>query len=108
MQCRSYSVQLARAYETLQAQDTEVLVIGGGKPKDAASLVRTYKLPFPVLADPDRAVYLSYGLDKAMFVIQRSASIIVNKQGVVGYFHKTTNPMEWLDKDSVTQLIEAL
>ena len=29
MQCRSYSVQLARSYETLQEQDTEVLVIGG-------------------------------------------------------------------------------
>lgn len=101
-------MQLARAYESLQEQDTEVLVIGGGSVKNAANLVKTYKLPFPVLADPDRAVYLSYGLDKAMFVIQRSASIIINKQGIVSYFHKSTNPMVWLDKESVTQLLAGL
>ncbi len=108
MQCRHFAVQLGRHYETLQAQDTEVLVIGGGKQKDAASLARSYKLPFPVLADPDRAVYLNYGLDKAMLFIQRSASIIVNKQGIVGYFHKATNPMEWLNEESVTRLLDEI
>jgi peroxiredoxin len=85
-----------------------VLVIGGGKQTDADKIARRFKLPFPVLADPDRAVYLSYGLDKAMWLIQRSASLLVNKQGIVTYFHKVTNPNDSVNKDELMQAITRL
>lgn len=108
MQCRNHASLLGRLYDELQAQDTEVLVIGGGDQPSATKLKKSLKLPSPVLADSDSEVYLSYGLDKAMWVIQRSASILVDKQGVVRYFHKATNPNDSVDKDELLQAIAKL
>lgn len=85
-----------------------MLVVGGGKPQGAERLALNYKLPFPVLADEDKSAYLSYGLDKAMLFIQRSALLVVDKQGIVNYFHKVTNPMEWLSYDSLESVIAEL
>lgn len=92
MQGRHHASQLGGLYDELQAQDTEILVIGGGNQSDAAKSKKSLTLPCPVLADSDREVYLSYGLDKAMWVIQWSASLSIHKQGNVRYFHKATNP----------------
>ena len=108
MQCRHHAAQLGKLYNELQEQDTEVLVIGGGSSERAAKLKKSLKLPMPVLADADRAVYLSYGLDKAMLIVQRSASLLVDKQGVVRYFHKATNPNNSVDKASLMEAVATL
>jgi peroxiredoxin len=55
-------------------------------------------LPFPVLADPERRVYHQYGLEKAMIFIQRTASIVLDRNGVIRYIKTTTNPMVWLQE----------
>lgn len=52
--------------------------------------------PFPVLADPERDVYKQYGLEKTLLIIQRSASIILDRDGVIRYMKRVTNPMTWL------------
>ena len=108
MQCRSYAAQLGRLYDELQSQQTDVLVIGGGKQAKAEALKKSLKLPYPVLADSDRSVYLSYGLDKAILVVQRSASILVDKQGVVRYFNKVANPNNSVNKDELLQAVADL
>lgn len=108
MQCRGHAVQLGRMYEQLQEQGVEVLVIGGGSREDAGRLSRTLQLPYPVLADPDRGVYESYGLNKAFIFIQRSGTLLIDSQGVVRYIHQATNPQASVDKAELLQEVEKL
>src|SRR5688572_10400730 len=58
MQCQAHAIQLGHLYDQLKTQDTAVLVIGGGDSRAAVRTAMMLRLPFPVLADPDRQVYL--------------------------------------------------
>ncbi len=83
-----------------------MVVILGGSLKRAQNYAEIIHLPFPVLADPERKVYQLYGLQKALILIQRTASIVVDKNGIIRYLHTATNPMTWLDEHQ--QLIKAV
>jgi len=98
MQCRAHVSQLAKLYEPMQAAGAEVIVILGDTLEKAKSYVAALKLPFPVLYDPEREVYRIYELEKYFQLIQRTASIVVNREGRVQYLKRTTNPMTWLQE----------
>jgi len=98
MQCRSHSAQLGRSFKEFQAANCEVLLILGDSLEKARRYVTSLHLPFPVLADPERNVYHQYGLEKAMIFIQRTASVVIDRNGVVQYIKSTTNPMVWLQE----------
>jgi peroxiredoxin len=106
MQCRSHVAQLGRLYPEFQSDGAEVLVVLGDTTQRAQSYVETLHLPFPVLADPDRQVYHQYGLEKALVLVQRTASIIVDRAGMIRYFKSATNPNTWLQEDS--ELLQAV
>jgi peroxiredoxin len=89
---------LGRLYKDFQTAGAEILVILGDTPDRARDYVELLKLPFPVLADPDRAIYHLYELERAIFGIQRTASIVVDRQGVIQYIKRTTNPNVWLQE----------
>ena len=112
MQCRAHATQLGRLARDFQSANTEVLVILGDTLDRARQYASALKLPFPVLADPDRQVYERFGLDKAFIVIQRTASVVVDQAGVIRYLRRATNPMAWLQESQellqvVTSLTEA-
>ena len=96
MQCRVHAGQLGRLYNEFKAAHCEVLVILGDTLERAQNYTALLHLPFSVLSDPQRAVYHQYGLDKALFLIQRTASLVVDPSGVIQYLKQATNPMEWL------------
>ncbi len=98
MQCRSLVAQLGRLYKDFQAAGAEVLVILGDTPERARAYAESLKTPFPVLADPGRAVYHRYGLEKTLGVIQRTASVVVDREGIVRYVKRAINPMLWLQE----------
>jgi len=98
MQCRSHVAQLGRLYKDFQAAGANVLVILGDTPERALKYAELLKAPFPVLADPDRSVYHQFDLEKALFVIQRTASVVVDQEGLIRYIKRTTNPMTWLQE----------
>lgn len=75
-----------------------MLVILGGQPKLAARYARILDLPFPVLADREREIYHLFDLSKAVLVIQRTASVVVDRDGVIRYLKRATNPMIWLQE----------
>lgn len=108
MACRGHVRELGELYPDLQAQGVEVVVIGGGELQPAQKLAELYKLPFAVAGDSDRAVYHRYGLDKAMGVIQRSGSILVDQQGIVRYVQKAVLPSLKLDKAEIQAAVEGL
>lgn len=98
MQCRAHVSQLAKLYGQIQEAGAEVVVILGDTVDKAKKYVDSLKLPFPVLSDPERGVYRTYELDKYFMLIQRTASIVVDRDGRVQYLKRTTNPMTWLQE----------
>src|SRR4030043_686687 len=98
MQCRSHSSQLGRLYKEFQAANCEILLILGDSLEKAKRYTDILHLPFPVLADPERRVYHRYGLEKAMVFIQRTASVVIDRNGVIRYLKSVTNPMIWLQE----------
>jgi peroxiredoxin len=98
MQCRSHAAQLGRLFKEFQAENCEVLLILGEPVEKAKRYAETLHLPFPVLADPERNVYHLYGLERAMIFIQRTASIVIDNNGVIRYLKSTTSPMVWLQE----------
>jgi len=85
-----------------------VLVIGGGSRKGAERLSARLKLPFPVLVDPERAIYRRYELDKVWIALQRSGTFLIDKQGIVRYIHQVTNPQTSVDKEELMREVEQL
>lgn len=97
MQCRSHAAQLGRIYDEFKANNVEILLILGEMLEKARKYAESMHLPFPILADPTRGVYQQYGLDKTLF-IQRTASIIVDCDGIIRYIRTVFNPMPWLQE----------
>ena len=97
MQCRSHAAQLGRLYNDFKAANCEVILILGDSIEKARRYAESLHLPFPVLADPERKVYHQYGLEKR-FLLQRTASIIIDQNGTIRYIKSTTNPMVWLQE----------
>jgi peroxiredoxin len=95
MQCRSHVAQLGRLYKEFQAAGAEVLVILGDSPERALKYSQQLKTPFPILSDADRAVYHAYDLEMAFF-LQRTASLVIDRAGVIQYTQRATNPLRWL------------
>lgn len=97
-QCRTHVAQLGRMYDQFKEAGTEVLVILGEDMEKAKEYADSIGLPFPILCDPDRAVYHLYELEKYFLLFQRTASLVVDKDGVVRYLKRTTVPNVWLQE----------
>ena len=106
MQCRSHVAQLGRMNEEIVRAGARVLIILGDTPERARKYAETLKVPFPVLADPDRAIYHLYELDKNFIGIQRTASVIVDPNGMIRYLKRSINPKKWLQESK--ELIQAV
>jgi peroxiredoxin len=76
----------------------QILVILGDNLDRARRFAETLKAPFPVLADPERAVYHRFELEKNFIGIQRTASVIVDSKGAIQYLKCSTNPNTWLQE----------
>ena len=98
MQCRSHVSQLAKLHKQFNDTGAEFIIILGDTLEKAKRYVDILKLPFPVLSDPEREVYSVYELEKFFMLIQRTASIVVDRDGRVQYLKRTTNPMTWLQE----------
>lgn len=106
MQCRSHVAQLGRLNNEFVKAGAQILVILGDTTDHARSYAETLKSPFPVLADPDRAIYDLYELEKNFIGIQRTASIVIDQNGVIRYIKRTINPMVWLQESK--ELLQAV
>lgn len=98
IQCRIHVTQLGKLYEQFRAAGAEIIVILGEDVERSRAYAEGIKLPFPILADPDRAVYQLYELEKYFLLFQRTASLVVDKDGIVRYLKRTTVPNVWLQE----------
>ncbi len=106
MQCRAHVAQLGRMNDELVKAGVQVLIILGDSLERARKYAETLKAPFPVLADPERTAYHRFELQKNFIGIQRTASVIVDQNGVIEYLKRVTNPMTWLQESK--QLLQAV
>ena len=84
------------------------MILGEG-PDRARRYAKILRTPFPVLADPGRDAYAQYGLGKSLLVIQRTASVVVDRRGAIRYIKRATNPMTWLqDSSELVEIIKDL
>ena len=95
MQCRAHVAQLGRLYEQIRASGTDVIVILGDSLERAKEYATQTKAPFPVLSDPERVVYHQYELEMQFIFFQRTASLVIDRQGIVRYIKRTVNTLEW-------------
>jgi len=100
MQCRYHAGQLGRLYPEFQAHNCEIILILGDTLEKSKQYAQSLHLPFPVLSDRERVIYHKYGLEKALVFIQRTASIIIDHQGIIRYIKSTTSPMVWLQESN--------
>jgi peroxiredoxin len=97
-QCRTHVAHLGRMYDQFREAGAEVIVILGEGDQKAREYAEGIGLPFPILCDPDRVVYHLYELEKYFLLFQRTASLVVDKDGVVRYLKRTTIPNVWLQE----------
>ena len=100
--CLGHVMRLGRTYDQIQSQNTVVLVIGPGDLHEAEQLQR--KLPFQVLADPDRVVSQAYGLGKALG-IQQSGTFLIDTSGTLRYANRATVPLGALKEPALLAAI---
>jgi peroxiredoxin len=98
MQCRSHVAQLGRMNDEFVKAGVQILIILGDTPDRARKYAEILKTPFPVLADPERTVYHRFELTKNFVGIQRTASVILDQNGVIQYIKRSMNPMTWLQE----------
>ena len=84
----------------------QILIILGDTLDRARKYAEILKVPFPILADPTREFYHRFELQKNFIGIQRTASVIVDPNGVIRYLKRSVNPMTWLQESK--ELIQAI
>jgi len=106
MQCRSHVAQLGRMNEEFIKAGAQILVILGDSLERARAYAESLHAPFPILADPERVIYHRIELQKNFIGLQRTASIILDANGVVHYIKRVYNPLTWLQESK--ELIRAV
>jgi peroxiredoxin len=84
----------------------QILIILGDTQDRTRRYAEALKTPFPILADPDHEVYHRFQLEKNFIGIQRTASVIVDQNGVIRYIKRSFNPMTWLQESK--ELMQAV
>jgi alkyl hydroperoxide reductase subunit AhpC len=79
---------LRETYASFQQRGAAVLCVAPHNPDETRALASDLALPFPVLADQDRAVFLAYAVEsRAWSLGQRPAVYIVDRDGLIRYAH---------------------
>ncbi len=97
-QCHMHVAQLGKMYNQFREAGTEIIVILGEDVNQAREYAKGINLPFPILSDPNRTIYHLYELEKYFLLFQRTASLVVDKDGIVRYLKRTTLPNVWLQE----------
>jgi peroxiredoxin len=96
-------------YPQFQAAGAEVLVILGDTLDRATRYGAALNVPFPILADPAHEVYHRFDLERAYLLIQRTASVVVDRNGRIQYLRRAINPQTWLqESQELLHVVEGL
>lgn len=111
---REFSCPMCQAHVRAMRQmagqypNVQFLVVGGGKLEEARNLAARFKLPFPVVADAQREAYAAYDLGKALGMMQRSGTAIIDGTGVLREFIGSYMPMSSFSEREVKRVLDGL
>jgi len=108
MGCQHHVRQLAARYQEFRDLGAEVLVVGPGRPEAAAHLAERLKVPFPILADPSDAGRESLGLRRFLGFLRESGAVVLDREGVVRYAHRTINAAAALPLEAILTTLRTL
>ena len=98
--CTKEACAFRDSYTDLKSNDVVILGISKDAVASHAKFSNKYKLPFPILADPDKVVMQSYGvwgekkfLGKTV-VGTRRMSFLIDPNGLIAKVYKTVKPAE--------------
>ncbi len=103
MTCQAHASSLAKRSSDFKSMGVRLFVIGGGSLEDAKKMATNLKLPFPVLADTDRSTYAKFNLGKALVMLQKSATFLIDAGGIVRYAHRSALPAGSLEMDGLVK-----
>jgi peroxiredoxin len=101
-----HAAQLGRMKEDLDVRNATALVIGGGTTLAARLATRWLNLPYPILHDPDRAVYRAYGSDRLLGIYQQSGTVVVDPEGRILLEQIVSNPRRALPDGEILRAID--
>jgi peroxiredoxin len=64
MPCLAHLGEVQQSYEEFRRLGAEVLVVVQARPELLAAFLSQQRLPFPAVADPQRAAYRAFGLER--------------------------------------------
>lgn len=96
-------MQLRQKYEELTTLNTQVIAVAPDTVEVLAPLARVLKLPYPLLADPLRAAFKSYGLLQREELL--GGDFVLDATGVIRYVHRGTGAE---DRPSWAELRQAV
>jgi peroxiredoxin len=96
-------VQLRQKYEELLTLNTQVIAVAPDTVEVLAPLARVLKLPYPLLADPLRTAFESYGLLLREELL--GGDFVLDASGVIRYIHRGTRAE---DRPSWAELRQAV
>ncbi len=97
---------MGRLNDQIAGYGSATLVFGPRGQSAAKLAAEKMEAPFPVLADPARQAYRAYGFTKSLWVIQKSGWILLDKEGIVRYTCRSTNPQNSFDEAELLRVLE--
>lgn len=111
-QCRAHIGRLRDDVDTFRARDVGILGVAAQKRSRLSAYLARNPVPFPILADEDRAVSRAYGvyvpINFESLRIARPSSFLVDKGGIVRWLHVGSHQFDRPRPDEVRSQIEAL
>jgi peroxiredoxin Q/BCP len=100
---------LRERIEEFEKRDVVVLAVAPDNLENARRYFETNDIPFPCLADPDRAVFRLYDVKSAVISLgQRPGLLIIDGEGVVRYAYLGGQQWEIPTVDETLKQLDAL
>ena len=103
-----HAVQLGLVSPQLAALGATLLIVLPEPPARAQKIAKLIRATSPVLADPDRRVFRSFGLGLKLLFIQQSGTAVVDRVGRLAYARRSTSPRGALDMTELMRALERL
>lgn len=83
---------MRRAKPRLDAAGLRVLLVGMGSPEESEAFRERFRVPFPLVCDPEQELYRSYGLGKATLGEALGPTVVLKSLRALGRGHVPGKP----------------
>ena len=83
MPCLAHLGEVQRHYDAIRRLGGEVLMVSQARPELLAAVLRERPLPFPAVADPGRAAYRAFGLERTSWAAMLRPGVVLRYLGLM-------------------------